>query len=190
MTARALIVPMVAALVVGAGAERPVRLDLVRCTALSDAPCLRSSEAIGARRVVFDAGADGVAGLARTTMRRVTATGAPGIEMAWRPPLLAMPTFRGTADSASLSPALHEALLLGNGGGGNRELVALLIAVLLGFAWTLVFRLGAHDADAAPARDRPTATRTGIASASAEEAPPRGAEDVTQQTARRTALGR
>lgn len=185
---------LVAAIAYPAHAQVPASLELVRCSSASDAACLRARALVGGGQVTFGAGADGVAGLARTATRRAgTLTFPDGTRqvelLSWRPPLMAMPTFRGVADSASVSPALRDAILIGTG-GSNRPVIALLMAVILTFAWLLVVYLGRRDAGPAAARERSTTTRTGAAGAAGDEGAPRTPEEITKQTARRTALGR
>ena len=154
-------------------------------------------EFIGARELTFGVGALGTAALGRTAAigsaaLSVGATRAAVAALAWRPPLIAMPAFQAVAEPSALSPALREALLLGVGAGSNRPVVALLMAVLVAGIWVLALRVGWRQSTvAAPtARERSTTTRTGAAGVTTEEGPPRQPEDITHQTARRTALRR
>jgi hypothetical protein len=153
------------------------RLELVRCATGSDAPCFRVLSADVGRRDVYAISAD-----AATTLGRSSTAG-------WRPPLLALPAFRGVADSAALSPAMREAVLLGNF-GSNRPVIAVLLAVMLGFAWLLVIRLGWRDPLPVAARSHHSVTRTAPLASASEEADPRTPDEITQITARRTALRR
>ncbi len=182
-------------LVTRLNAQTVAPFDLVRCAARSDMPCLRSRELIAERRRVLDGSAIGVADLGRASAQHATRVGVGGdsavsVVVAWRPPLIAMPAFRGTADSASIGPVIREALSLGNGAGSERPAISALILTLVAFAWLLVVRLGWRDVEQPTGRDRGTTTRTGAADPASEGAPPRGPEDVTKQTARRTALRR
>jgi hypothetical protein len=154
-------------------------------------------EFVSARELTFGVGAIGAAALGRTAVPgsvalHVDANRAAVAALAWRPPLIAMPAFQGVAEPAALSPALREALLLGVGGGGDRPFVALLIGVLVAGIWVLAPRLGWRDSFVAnPAvRERATTTRTAVTGVKSEEGPPRKPEDITHQTARRTALRR
>ena len=110
--------------------------------------------------------------------------------MVWRPPLIALPAFRGIADTAALSPAMREASLSGNVGSSNRPVIAVLLTVVLAFAWMLVARLGWRDPEVTPARIHETATRAAGTAAALPEAAPRKPDEVTHVTARRTALRR
>lgn len=182
----------IAILAASACTPAELHLDLVRCANGSDVPCLRTRETIAGQRITVAAGTDGIAGLGRTTARRGLMRDHAGDAViravaAWRPPLLAMPAFRGVADSAALSPALQEALILGGAVGSDRPAIALLVAVLLVVAWLLVIRLESRDREPEPARDRSNTARTGPPDASFEEGPPRKPDDVTHQTARGTA---
>lgn len=158
--------------------QAPVRLELVRCAAASDAPCFQTVQSPGVKRQVVAVGADGIAGLGRIAL------------VAWRPPLIAMPAFRGVADSSLLAPAVREALIIGTVGDSDRPVIALLLATLLAFVWFAVRRLGWDEMELAPKREREATARTTIAGAADDEAPPRSPDDVTRQTARRTALRR
>ena len=163
---------------VSATGQAPARLELVRCTAAGDAPCFQTVGAQGAPVRIVAVGPAGIVGLGRVG----TAT--------WRPPLLAMPVFRGVADSSLLAPALREALIIGNSGGSDRPVIALLLAMLVGFAWVAVQRLGWDKIEMSPKREHGAVTRTTIGGTPDDEAPPRSPDDVTRQTARRTALRR
>jgi hypothetical protein len=220
-------------------AQVPARLELVRCVAGNDVPCVRtrvtldSAERAAAaqvdsahvgdawlgnvggnalvapglgtvpgaladqRELTFGIGAIGVSALARSAAfgsveLDVGADRATVARLTWRPPLVAMPTFQAVADPSALSPALREVLLLGAGGAGNRPVIALVMVLLVAGIWLVTQRLGWRElAVAAPAsRERSTTTRTGAMGAMTEEGPPRKPEDITNQTARRTALRR
>ena len=156
-----------------------------------------SREFIATREWTFGVGAIGSGTLGRTAAfgsvrlrvgdRRIAVA-----TLTWRPPLLAMPVFRAVAEPAALSPALREALLLGVGAGSNRPIVALLVAVLVAGAWLLAVRMGWRDfaVVAVTGSAGSTTTRTTTTSVTTEEGPPRRPEDITHQTARRTALRR
>lgn len=154
-------------------------------------------EFVSARELTFGVGAIGTAALGRAAMTgsatlRVGTNLAASAPLAWRPPLIAMPTFQAVAEPSALSPELREALLLGAGGGSNRPIVALLMAALVGGVWVLASRMGWRGllVVVPAARERATTTRTVAASAGTEEGPPRKPDDITNQTARRTALRR
>lgn len=154
-------------------------------------------EFIGERHLTFGVTGDGVAGLARlSAVGTVTLRGEGDTTAAtpveWRPPLLAMPAFRGVADSAALGDALQEAMLLSPLGGSNRPMIALLLAAIVASGWLLLGRLGWREpAPVASARDRGgSPTRTGSVTPLVAPAAPRRPEDITQQTARHTALRR
>ena len=101
-----------------------------------------------------------------------------------------MPAFRGVADSSLLAPAVREALIIGTVSGSDRPVIALLLATLLGFIWFAVQRLGWDENEMVQKREHGATTRTAVAGAPDDEASPRSPEDVTRQTARRTALRR
>jgi hypothetical protein len=103
-----------------------------------------------------------------------------------------MPTFQAVAEPSGLSPALREALLLGVGAGSNRPFVALLMAVLVAGIWLLALRVGWRESlGAVPVvRERASTTRTLATGVKTEEGAPRKPEDITHQTARRTAMSR
>ena len=174
--------------------QEPGRLELVRCAAASDIPCFQPRETPGAPLQVVGVGPDGIAGLGRGAVRRVIVQGVGAdtvvAVLSWRPPLIAMPAFRGVADSSRLAPAIRDALTIGTLGGSNRPVISLLLAILIGFVWLAVRRLGWDDPEPVKAREREMTTRTTIAGSPDDEAPPRRPEDVTRQTARRTALRR
>jgi hypothetical protein len=156
-----------------------------------------SREFDGGRELTFGVGALGTGNLGRTagvgsTRLQVAGHAIRVAVLGWRPPLMALPVFRGVAQPTSLSPALRDALLPGAGGGSNRPFVALLVAVLVAVVWVLVLRLcwGAPMIDGARVRERLATTRTATLGVANDEAPPRKPEDITHQTARRTALGR
>jgi hypothetical protein len=138
----------------------------------------------------------GPAGLARTALAgiatlRVDDQTAIARPISWRPPLMALPTFRGVADSTALPSAVRDALLTGSNAGGNRPVIALLIALLLASVWVLVPRLGwAEPASVAVAREPSATTTIGAAPPPGEAIAPRKPEDITHQTARRTAMHR
>ncbi|MGH7592302.1 MAG: hypothetical protein ACRELE_00370 [Gemmatimonadales bacterium] len=149
----------------------------------------------GPRQLTFGLGAIGVTALGRSAWAGTAELHAGGgIAIArplyWRPPLLAMPVFQGVADSGVLSPALKEALLVG-GNGSDRSLIALLLALVIGSLWLLLPRLVwvDHEPQVSASRDfttRPSETL----SRGAPEGKPRQPEDITHQTARRTAMHR
>jgi hypothetical protein len=154
-------------------------------------------EFIGARDLTFGVGAIGTAALARTAAGGAASLGVDSTAikvamLSWRPPLIAMPSFQAVADPSALSPALREALLLGVGGGSNRPFVALLMAALVAGIWLLVLRVGWRESIAAVpvARERASTTRTMATGVKTEEGAPRKPEDITHQTARRTAMSR
>jgi hypothetical protein len=103
-----------------------------------------------------------------------------------------MPAFQAVAEASTLSPALRESLLLGVGGSGNRPMIALCVALLVAATWLVTQRLGWRDlrVPVLTARERSATTRTDMAPVSTEGGPPRKPEDITNQTARRTALHR
>jgi hypothetical protein len=110
--------------------------------------------------------------------------------VSWRPPLVAVPVFQGVADSNALSPALKEILLVG-GSTSMRSLVALLMALLIVSAWLLLPRLGWTEEDIQVKRSHPSSvTRSDTVTGAVVEIAPRKPEDITQQTARRTAMKR
>ena len=101
-----------------------------------------------------------------------------------------MPTFQGIADSGALSPALREVLIAG-GSGTERPLIALVIAILALSVWLLVPRLAWIDRDErGPAPREPAITRSDTLVGELVETAPRKPEDITHQTARRTAMHR
>jgi len=181
-------------IVIPASGQSPGRLDLVRCAAASDAPCFQASGITGTTPRVIGVGVDGLTGLGRGAFRRavVLRRGADSVAsaMSWRPPLLAMPTFRGVADSALLAPILRDALIAGTLGGTDRPVITIILATLIGMLWLAVGRLGWHDDEPLTARSKDSTMRTAISGSPADEAPPRKPDDVTRQTARRTALRR
>lgn len=169
------------------------RVDLVRCAPASDVPCLRTHDLAG-RQLMFIARADGSAGLARVARRSVETvhrsdSTAMLLVANWRPPLVALPAFRGVADSAALTPTMRDLLIVGAAASSNRPAIAALVSVVLGLMWMLVVRLGAHDGDPVAHAGRENAD-TGAETTDAASAEPRSPDDVTKQTARRTALGR
>jgi hypothetical protein len=227
---------LVVTLARGASAQAPTHLELVRCVAGSEVPCLRARIAVdttrrqvaaladsertgsvwrgafagsqlvapsretasgGPEELTFGAGAIGIGTLARSAASGSIELDAGAERTAiavlmWRPPLIAMPAFQAVAEPSTVSPALREALLLDVGGSGNRPMIALCVALLVTGIWLATQRLGWRDLSlAVPAsRERSATTRTGVAPASTEEGAPRRPEDITHQTARRTALHR
>ncbi|HEY4321209.1 MAG TPA: hypothetical protein VGM77_08540 [Gemmatimonadales bacterium] len=106
--------------------------------------------------------------------------------MVWSPPLIAMPNFQGTVGRQEIRADIGEALGSGTVGGGNRPAVAVIAALVLLAMWVVVPRgWGGEPLNALPPDD--SSTRGGT---SAGPAAPRGPEDITRQTARRTALRR
>ncbi len=156
-----------------------------------------SRELTSERVFTFGTGMVGGAALGRSLLRgRVALHAGASTELAttlaWRPPLVALPVFTGVASPASLSPALRESMLLGAPAGNDHALVALLMALVVGCSWALATRYTrVEPVTAAPAaKEHATTSRTAAASMSESEGLPRRPEEVTHQTARRTALRR
>jgi Mg-chelatase subunit ChlD len=147
------------------------------------------------RQLVFGLGTTEPAFLGRSTLFGTAELGVGNGARAahalfWRPPLVAMPTFQGVADSGALSSDLKEVLLVG-GNGTDRSLIAFLLALVVVSIWWLVPRLVwvDHDTQAAVSHEstpRPNDTTV----PGAPESAPRKPEDITHQTARRTAMHR
>lgn len=104
----------------------------------------------------------------------------------WSPPLIAMPTFQGSIDRTAIRGDMGEALGIGTVGGGNRPAIAAIAALIILAFWTVVPRWWGGELIASTLPDDSPA-RGG---ASAGPAAPRSPEDITKQTARRTALRR
>lgn len=152
-------------------------------------------ESFDTRHLIFSVPLEGTSVLARTAARgtatwRAGTVGAIAQPLQWRPPLFALPAFQGVADSSLLTPAMREALLPGGIAEGNTLLIVLLLAIAVFAAWTLAPKLlwaRAIAPEELPAQNmettvhRPTLGR---------EAAPRRPDDITHQTARRTALHR
>lgn len=109
----------------------------------------------------------------------------------WRPPLLARPPYRGTADSALLSPDIRLLAESGETGRTDRLIVGLALLSVLLATYALLWRL---SADGAPAAAAPKAAPVPTAAAKrkggtstlrpdARDAPPRSAQDVTKDEA-------
>lgn len=111
------------------------------------------------------------------------------IPLLWRPPVFALPAYQGIADTGMLSPDMRDALLPGDAGEGNTALIALFLAVVLTATWLLVPRLAWARPLVAPVAAGRNVSTTRLA-ALAREAEPRRPEDITHQTARRTAMHR
>ncbi|MGH7524314.1 MAG: hypothetical protein ACREK8_08415 [Gemmatimonadales bacterium] len=147
------------------------------------------------RQLTFGLGATEAVALGRTAMTghvelRQGSTVLAVRRISWRPPLLAMPVFQGVADSNALSPALKEILLVG-GNSSMRSLVALLMGLLVISAWLLVPRLGWTEEEIQVKRSHPSSvTRSDTVTSAVVETAPRKPADITQQTARRTAMKR
>jgi hypothetical protein len=111
------------------------------------------------------------------------------IQWRWKPPLIAEPGFAGVADSLALPAGVRRAL-----GAGSSDLVVRLTvaATLLIFVLAIVLSLPRLTwGDPAPvARARRTAAPTATADMGGVERLPRSPDDITLQTARRTALDR
>lgn len=108
----------------------------------------------------------------------------------WRPPFVAMPKFQGVADSGALSPELKEVLLVG-GNGTDRSLIAFLLALVVVSLWLLVPRLVWIEGDTPIAASHAAHARPNDTVApGVPETAPRKPEDITHQTARRTAMHR
>lgn len=146
------------------------------------------------RQLTFGLGATEAA-LGRSTLTgtaelRVREGVAAARALYWRPPLLAMPVFQGVADTGALSPALREVLLVG-GNGTDRSLIALLVALVVLSLWLLVPRLAWVDHDAPRATPRESVgTQSDTIAGGVPETAPRKPEDITHQTARRSAMRR
>jgi hypothetical protein len=210
--------------------QQPARVQLVRCTAGSDAPCLRTVALLAwagravtsqvdltvertawtgsiagevlvptgtipvGRDFIFGISGGGVANLARAT-----AVGSITIRLSrdtvarnaidWRPPLIAMPAFQGVADSAMLSPAFREAMVVGMPGGGDRPMIAVLLLTVVGCGWVLLARLGWSE-PVIPPRERLPGSPPTFVAPPPPAAEPRRPEEITNQTARHTALRR
>ena len=162
----------------------------------SQAAWLPSRELLGARDVTFGLGGTGTAGIARAALSgsAVLRAGERSVvkPIAWRPPLIAMPVFQGVADSTALTPAVRDALLAGANGGGNRSLIGLVLALVVVSLWLLVPRIGWVEPPARPAvhREPATTTKSMPATLAPDPVPARKPEDITHQTARRTAMHR
>ncbi len=171
-----------------------------------------SRELRGARDLLFGMPTGGEVTLARTAWRGSAAVwvGNHAVlsrTLTWRPPLFALPAYRGVANAAELTPALSAALTAGPG-TNVRLLFALFLGLVGAALWILVPRLlwiraaapiapeiasaprvaptpAAPEAAPAPAADSAGGLRTDVT-----EVAPRTAADVTNQTARRTAPAR
>ncbi|HEY8061573.1 MAG TPA: hypothetical protein VID74_02190 [Gemmatimonadales bacterium] len=147
------------------------------------------------RQLVFGLGATEAGFLGRSSLfgsaELGVGTGARVLHpLFWRPPLMAMPTFQGVADSGALSSDLKEVLLVG-GNGTDRPLIAFLLALVVVSIWVLLPRLAWMDRDAQAVASPESMTRANDTVApGAPETAPRKPEDITHQTARRTAMHR
>lgn len=168
-----------------------------------------SKELRRSRELIFAMPAGTEATLARTAWRGIAAAWVGNRQvtaraLSWRPPLFAMPAYRGVAPASALTPALREALGAGSGGASVRWVLALFLALSGGAAWLLIPRLvwlRSADATAAVAdvpdvaapkqRDKAEVAVQPDGSGlrrDVEEAAPRQPADITQQSARRTAV--
>ncbi|MEO7521369.1 MAG: hypothetical protein ABIW79_06085, partial [Gemmatimonas sp.] len=109
----------------------------------------------------------------------------------WRPPLVARPLFRGTADTALLSPELRVLAASGQVPGSDRIIVgAALFAVLLAL-YAMLWRLAGDIKSAPPAKvaaiSEPVASKRSAGDSSlrrdAVDAPPRSPQDITNEEA-------
>ena len=167
-----------------------------------------SKELRGSRELIFAMPAGTEATLARTAWRGIAAAWVGNRQitaraLSWRPPLFAMPAYRGVAAASALTATLRDALGAGGGGANVRWVMALFLALSGGAAWLLIPRLVwlrtadatgpvADVADAAPPKQPEKASVEVLPDGSGlrrdvEEAAPRQPADVTQQAARRAA---
>lgn len=166
-----------------------------------------SRELRRSRELIFAMPAGTEATLARTAWRGIAAAWVGNQQvtarvLSWRPPLFALPAYRGVAAASALTPALREALATGSGGASVRWVMALFLALSGAAAWLLIPRLvwpRAADATApvadAPeiaARKQPEQVEVAVPPDGSglrrdvEEAAPRKPSDATLQSARRT----
>jgi hypothetical protein len=121
---------------------------------------------------------------------RVAIRGGSVLPAPWRPPLLARPLLRGSADSTLLSPDLRVLAASGQAPGSDRLIVgAALLAVLLAL-YALLWRLG-NDLRGAPSTKPavvpPKASERSTGDSplrrDAVDAPPRSPQDITNEEA-------
>ena len=154
------------------------------------------------RTLTFGLGVGSSAAMARAAwigaaVLQIAGRPAISLPLRWQPPLFALPGFADIASPGALPPRVRDLAASSSPGVSTRALVALVIALLIAGVWYFVPRLiWIRGADllgpglpvfAATPSQRAAAAGRGGHGEELREASPRSPEEITRQTARRSA---